>query len=85
MATPMTWIPLRHSTGNELYGNRRLSRGGPRREYAAIKFFLRQFQRYPFSVGDPEDIARIALFLTSDEARMITGAIKPADGGLSAH
>jgi NAD(P)-dependent dehydrogenase (short-subunit alcohol dehydrogenase family) len=45
----------------------------------------RQFQRYPFSVGEPEDIARIALFLASDEARMITGAIVPADGGLSAY
>ena len=44
-----------------------------------------QFRRYPFSVGEPEDIARIALFLASDEARMITGAIIPADGGLSAY
>jgi NAD(P)-dependent dehydrogenase (short-subunit alcohol dehydrogenase family) len=44
-----------------------------------------QFQRYPFSVGDPEDIARLAVFLASDEARMITGAIIPADGGLSAY
>ena len=44
-----------------------------------------QFRRYPFSVGEPEDIARIALFLASDEARMITGAIVPADGGLSAY
>lgn len=44
-----------------------------------------QFKRYPFSVGEPEDIARIALFLASDEARMITGAIIPADGGLSAY
>jgi NAD(P)-dependent dehydrogenase (short-subunit alcohol dehydrogenase family) len=44
-----------------------------------------QLKRYPFSVGQPEDIARIALFLTSDEARMITGAILPADGGLSAY
>src|SRR5262249_55889258 len=44
-----------------------------------------QFKRYPFSVGQPEDIARIALFLASDEARMITGAIIPADGGLSAY
>ncbi|HEV8717848.1 MAG TPA: SDR family oxidoreductase, partial [Candidatus Binatia bacterium] len=42
-------------------------------------------KRYPFSVGEPEDIARIALFLASDEARMITGAILPADGGLSAY
>ena len=44
-----------------------------------------QLKRYPFSVGEPEDIARIALFLASDESRMITGAIIPADGGLSAY
>ncbi|MBI3304455.1 MAG: SDR family oxidoreductase [Deltaproteobacteria bacterium] len=44
-----------------------------------------QIKRYPFSAGEPEDIARIALFLVSDEARMITGAIIPADGGLSAY
>jgi len=44
-----------------------------------------QLKRYPFSVGEPDDIARIALFLASDEARMITGAIIPADGGLSAY
>jgi NAD(P)-dependent dehydrogenase (short-subunit alcohol dehydrogenase family) len=41
--------------------------------------------RHPFSVGYPEDIANIALFLASDEARMITGATIPADGGLSAY
>jgi NAD(P)-dependent dehydrogenase (short-subunit alcohol dehydrogenase family) len=44
-----------------------------------------QIQRYPFSTGEPDDIARVALFLASDEARMITGAIIPADGGLSAY
>jgi len=44
-----------------------------------------QLKRYPFSVGEPEDIARIALFLAADESRMITGAIIPADGGLSAY
>ena len=32
-----------------------------------------------------EDIARIALFLASDESRMITGASIPADGGRSAY
>jgi NAD(P)-dependent dehydrogenase (short-subunit alcohol dehydrogenase family) len=56
------------------------SSGSPQAQ--AIKH---QFQRYPFSVGEPEDIARIALFLASDEARMITGAIIPADGGLTAY
>ena len=40
---------------------------------------------YPFWVGKPEDIANIALFLASEEARMITGAAIPADGGRSAY
>ncbi len=44
-----------------------------------------QLKRYPFSVGEPEDIARIAMFLASDEARMITGVTVPADGGLSSY
>ncbi|HYC46192.1 MAG TPA: SDR family oxidoreductase [Burkholderiales bacterium] len=42
-------------------------------------------REYPFWVGSPEDIARIALFLASDESRMITGASIPADGGRSAY
>lgn len=40
---------------------------------------------YPFWVGEPEDIANIALFLACDESRMITGASIPADGGRSAY
>ena len=40
---------------------------------------------YPLWVGTPEDIAGIALFLASDESRMITGAAIPADGGRSAY
>jgi len=40
---------------------------------------------YPFWVGTPADIAGIALFLASDESRMITGAAIPADGGRSAY
>lgn len=40
---------------------------------------------YPFWVGEPEDIAAIALFLASTESRMITGASIPADGGRSAY
>jgi NAD(P)-dependent dehydrogenase (short-subunit alcohol dehydrogenase family) len=40
---------------------------------------------YPFWVGRPADIATIALFLASDESRMITGAAIPADGGRSAY
>lgn len=41
--------------------------------------------RYPFGVGQPEDIANIALFLASDESRMINGASIPAEGGMSAY
>jgi NAD(P)-dependent dehydrogenase (short-subunit alcohol dehydrogenase family) len=40
---------------------------------------------YPFWLGTPDDIANIALFLASDESRMITGASIPADGGRSAY
>jgi NAD(P)-dependent dehydrogenase (short-subunit alcohol dehydrogenase family) len=32
-------------------------------------------------VLEPEDIARLALFLASDESRNINGAIIPADAG----
>ena len=42
-------------------------------------------KEYPFWVGKPEDIASIALFLASEESRMITGAAIPADGGRSAY
>jgi NAD(P)-dependent dehydrogenase (short-subunit alcohol dehydrogenase family) len=40
---------------------------------------------HPFAIGVPEDIARIALFLASDESRMINAAVIPAEGGLSAY
>lgn len=44
-----------------------------------------QIKTYPFWVGEPEDIAAIALFLASNESRMITGAAIAADGGRSAY
>jgi NAD(P)-dependent dehydrogenase (short-subunit alcohol dehydrogenase family) len=44
-----------------------------------------QAKIYPFWIGEPEDIAAIALFLASNESRMITGAAIPADGGRSAY
>lgn len=40
---------------------------------------------YPFSVSDPEQIAALALFLASDESRMITGTTIAADGGKSTY
>jgi NAD(P)-dependent dehydrogenase (short-subunit alcohol dehydrogenase family) len=42
-------------------------------------------QLYPFSVGDPIDIAHIVVFLASDESRMLTGTTIAADGGRSAY
>jgi 3-oxoacyl-[acyl-carrier protein] reductase len=32
-------------------------------------------------LNQPEDLARAALFLVSDEAAMITGSVVPVDGG----
>ena len=40
---------------------------------------------YPFSVGEPRDIAAIAVFLACDESRMLTGVTLPADGGRSSY
>ncbi len=39
--------------------------------------------RYPNGVGFPEDIAAVALFLASDESRMVNAAVIPAEGGAS--
>ena len=46
---------------------------------------IMDLRRHPFSVGEPEDIAAVALFLASDESRMVQGAVICADGGLSAY
>ena len=43
------------------------------------------FTTHPFAVGEPEDLANIVLFLASNESRMITGAVIPAEGGLTAY
>ena len=40
---------------------------------------------HPFGFGMPEDIASIALFLASDESRMVNGAVIPAEGGASTY
>jgi NAD(P)-dependent dehydrogenase (short-subunit alcohol dehydrogenase family) len=38
----------------------------------------------PLGASEPEDVARMALYLASDESRQVTGAILPMDGGASA-
>lgn len=43
------------------------------------------FDDYPFALGEPEDIAAVALFLASDESRMVNGQTIMADGGLTAY
>jgi NAD(P)-dependent dehydrogenase (short-subunit alcohol dehydrogenase family) len=40
---------------------------------------------YPFSRGEPGDITEIAVFLASDESRMLTGTTIAADGGRSSY
>ena len=42
-------------------------------------------KNYPFSVGNPEHIASIALFLASEDSRMLTGTTIAADGGRSSY
>lgn len=44
-----------------------------------------RMEKYPFGIGQPEDIAEVALFLASDKSRMINGAVISADGGMSAY
>jgi NAD(P)-dependent dehydrogenase (short-subunit alcohol dehydrogenase family) len=44
-----------------------------------------RFEDYPFATGRPEDIANVALFLASDESRMISAQTIVADGGLSSY
>ena len=44
-----------------------------------------QYKQYPFWFSQPQDVANVALFLASDESRMITGAAIAADGGRSSY
>jgi NAD(P)-dependent dehydrogenase (short-subunit alcohol dehydrogenase family) len=47
----------------------------------AIRHFLESKQPLSGGAGRPEDCSDAAVFLCSDEARFITGAVLPADGG----
>jgi NAD(P)-dependent dehydrogenase (short-subunit alcohol dehydrogenase family) len=50
---------------------------------AAIRAFLQSKQPLGPGPGTPDDCAGAAVFLCSDEARFITGAVLPIDGGWS--
>jgi len=40
--------------------------------------------KYPIGrLGSPEEIARVALFLASEDASFLTGSIVVADGGMT--
>lgn len=42
-------------------------------------------EKYPAGrLGDPKDIARVALFLASDDSEWITGSVYTVDGGMTA-
>lgn len=43
----------------------------------------RTAKRYPFGVGQPKEIAQVALFLLSNESRMVNGTLVVADGGMA--
>lgn len=47
----------------------------------SIKRFLRSKQPLAQGPGRPEDCAEAAVFLCSDEARLMTGVVLPVDGG----
>ena len=53
-----------------------------------VKALLREddpiFQKSLLGASTPEDVARMALYLASDESRRVTGAILPMDSGASA-
>lgn len=51
------------------------------KELLGEEHFMAEKEQYPFGLGQPEDIASLACFLLSSEARWITGQNIVMDGG----
>ncbi len=58
---------------------------GTEKPNAAARVRMATHKLYPQSVGSSEDIAAIAVFLASEESRMLTGTTIAADGGRSSY
>ena len=59
----------------------RTERQGLMRAPGVAKTIAALREQYPYARGAPEDIANVALFLASDESRILTGTVIHADGG----
>jgi len=63
-----------------------LGSGAPAATADAAAERVRRLAQIPLGrAGTPEDVARLALFLASDESSWLTGAALPLDGGFTAY
>jgi NAD(P)-dependent dehydrogenase (short-subunit alcohol dehydrogenase family) len=61
------------------------SHSGGENHPAGLRMFLDIVEKLPVKwICEPEDIARTALFLCSDESKHVNGAVVVVDGGMSA-
>ena len=86
-ALPCTW---RRATGSRASGSTRSCPASSSRTPCAPTWTRRWWRASARpsltpSVGQPEDIADVVVFLASDESRYITGQMIAVDGGMGAH
>jgi NAD(P)-dependent dehydrogenase (short-subunit alcohol dehydrogenase family) len=55
------------------------------RAFAQSSVFKDLASRHLLGVGEPVDVAHMALYLASDESRIVTGQVLPVDSGLTIH
>ena len=80
------WDPgQRHLPGHGVHPADGADAARPRRRRPRRPGLAKTVVKYPIGrLGNPEEIARVALFLASDDASFITGSIVTADGGMTA-